>query len=124
MLSLRPDVVLIDYGLNDRGPGLERARTAWMQMITQSQAANVKVIVLTPTGDSSANLLNPEDKLSLHAEQIRRLAADHNTGLADSTYVYVAHLKAGGKIEDLLSHCNHPNRAGHELVANALMQWF
>ncbi len=124
VLSLRPDVVLIDYGLNDRGPGLEIAREAWTSMIGKAQEAGVKVILLTPTGDSAANLLNAEDKLMQHAEQVRRLAAEFSVGLADSTQAYVSYIKGGGKIEDLLSQRNHPNRAGHELVAKALMEWF
>jgi hypothetical protein len=27
-------------------------------------------------------------------------------------------------VEDLLSQYNHPNRKGHEIVANLLLEWF
>jgi transposase len=30
----------------------------------------------------------------------------------------------GGRLEDLMSQSNHPNRIGHNLVARALMKWF
>ena len=32
--------------------------------------------------------------------------------------------EAGGKLDDLMSQVNHPNRKGHELVANELQSWF
>ena len=33
-------------------------------------------------------------------------------------------LAEGGDLSDLLSWSNHPNRAGHELVARELLRWF
>jgi acyl-CoA thioesterase I len=49
VLRLRPDLVTIDYGLNDRGIGLERARSAWGRMIAEAREAGVPLILLTPT---------------------------------------------------------------------------
>src|SRR6266704_3351789 len=54
VLTHQPDVVTIDYALNDRRIGLERARTAWASMIEQAKAKGVKVILLTPTADLAA----------------------------------------------------------------------
>src|SRR5690606_24484889 len=120
----RPDVVTIDYGLNDRRIGLERARSAWTRMIEQAEAAGARLILLTPTGDTSANLENPDDPLHQHAEQIRTLARKHRTGLVDSLAAYQNYLNDGGRLEDLMSQSNHPNRRGHELVARGLLEWF
>ena len=50
VLRYDPDVVTIDYGLNDRGIGFERAREAGSSMIKPAQTEGVKVILLTPTG--------------------------------------------------------------------------
>lgn len=33
VLCHRPDVVTVDYGLNDRVVGLERAEAAWRRMV-------------------------------------------------------------------------------------------
>jgi acyl-CoA thioesterase-1 len=38
VLCHRPDVITIDYGLNDRSIGLERARASWSRMIDASRA--------------------------------------------------------------------------------------
>jgi acyl-CoA thioesterase I len=124
VLSHRPDVVTIDYGLNDRGIGLERAKKAWTAMIEKAKKAGVKVILLTPTGDLSSKLDDPNDPLNQHAAQIRALAAEHHVGLLDSLALFKRYVHGGGKLQDIMSQVNHPNRKGHDLVAEALLLWF
>jgi len=67
---------------------------------------------------------NPKAPINLHAEQIRALARQYSTGLVDSLEAFKAFRKTGGKLETLMSQFNHPNRQGHELVANELLKWF
>lgn len=124
VLALRPDVVTIDYGLNDRRLGLERAKRAWSSMIERAQAAGAKVILLTPSWDLSAKPDDPKDPLFQHAAQIRELAKQYHTGLADSLDAYLQARSKGTKVEDLMSQVNHPNRAGHELILKGLLPWF
>ncbi len=124
VLSHRPEVVTIDYALNDRKMGVERARKAWMSMIEMALAHNVKVILLTPTPDLSANLDDPADQLNRHAEMIRALAKRYHVALVDSLQAFKDYAKAGGKIKDVMAQGNHPNRQGHEFVAKALLEWF
>ena len=123
VLSLKPDVVTIDYALNDRGIGLDRARIAWVSMIRKAQTAGVKVILLTPTGDLTSHLDDPKDPLNLHANQIRALAAEYHVGLVDSLSAYQRYVHTGGHLKDLMSQVNHPNRKGHELVTTELLKW-
>lgn len=124
VLPLRPDVVTIDYALNDRQLGLERAEAAWRSMITNALAHHIKVILLTPTPDLTSPLNDPNDALNLHARQIRRLAAEYGLGLADSLAAFRTAVKAGPRLADLMAQTNHPNRRGHEIVVDALLRWF
>jgi acyl-CoA thioesterase-1 len=124
VLAMRPDVVTIDYALNDRAIGLARAEKAWRAMIEMAQAQAVKVILLTPTADLTARLENPDDPLLQHAEQIRRLAREYQVGLVDSLVQFQNVVRSGGKLSDFMAQGNHPNRKGHELVANELLKWF
>ncbi len=124
VLALRPDVVTIDYALNDRGIGLARAETAWKTMIAQAKAAGVKVVLLTPTPDTSASLDDPNDPLNQHAEQIRRLARENGVALVDSLALFQARVRAGEPLESFMSQSNHPNRKGHEIVAAELLKLF
>lgn len=124
VLALKPDLVLIDYALNDRGLGLPRAKAAWKSMIEKAQARKVKVLLLTPTADLSAKLDDQADSLSHHAEQIRSLAQEYHCGLVDSYARFARYVHGGGKLQDLMSQVNHPNRKGHDLVVEAVMEWF
>jgi len=127
VLCHRPDVVTIDYGLNDRRAGLEAAAAAWGSMIEAAQARGARVILLTPTPDASGLATasaEPWRQLVCHTAQIRSLAVAHGVGLADSFAAFQRYTDAGGDLTDLLSWTNHPSRAGHELVAKELMRWF
>lgn len=124
VLSHRPDVLLIDYALNDRGIGLKKARDAWTVMIEKAKQQNVKIILLTPTGDHRADLNDPVDPLHQHAEQIRELSKEHAVGLVDSFQLFKNYVDQGKPLADLMSQVNHPNRQGHDLVSRALLDWF
>lgn len=124
ILSLRPDVVTIDYALNDRGIGLERAKAGWTAMIEQAKERGIKVILLTPSPDTRANLADPADPLNQHAAQVRELAAAHHVGLVDSLAAFHKATADWRDLPDFMSQINHPNRRGHELIARALLEWF
>lgn len=122
VLCHKPDLITIDYALNDRRLGLDRAAAAWQGMIRR--ARETKLILLTPTPDQSAKLDDPADPLNQHADQIRRLAADHGLALVDSIAAFKSRLQAGDALPDLMSQINHPNRKGHDLVTAELLKWF
>ncbi len=124
VLPLKPDVLMIDYALNDRSIGLARAEKAWRSMIESALAAHIKVILLTPTPDLKADLANPADPLNRHAELVRQLAAEYHVALADSLGAFADAVKSGRDPASLMAQNNHPNRVGHELVAQRLLAWF
>ncbi|MCE5187441.1 MAG: SGNH/GDSL hydrolase family protein [Planctomycetaceae bacterium] len=124
VLSLHPDVVMIDYGINDRRLTARESSNAWSSMINKAKEANVPVILLTPTGVEGVDPRDSQDSLFKQAQQIRRLAFMNEVGLADSYQAFARYIRSGGKMEDLLSQINHPNRKGHELVAAELAKWF
>jgi lysophospholipase L1-like esterase len=123
VLNHRPDVLFIDYALNDRKNGLETSLKAWESMIEKALKYGTKVIILTPTPDTKEDILADEATLQKHSEQIRALAQKYKIGLVDS---YAA-FKTLAKTEDLkkyMSQNNHPNAAGHEVVAQLIYEYF
>jgi len=124
VLSVQPDLVTIDYALTDLMVGLKKAEKSWRSMIQACQKNGIKVILLTPTADTTAELDDPDELINKHARQIRKLAEEYNIGLVDSLFLFNQYIKEGGRLDDLISQINHPNRKGHELVANELLRWF
>lgn len=123
VLTHRPDVVTIDYSLNDRRIGLDAARRAWASMISAANEAGALVVLFTPTADLRADWENPKDPLAQHAAQVRELAKEYDVALVDSAKAFQAYVNDGGSLEDLMSQVNHPNRQGHDLVVRELMRW-
>lgn len=125
VLVHKPDVLFIDYALNDRKIGLNAARKAWEQMISTAVIKNIKVILLTPSPDQRLNMqARDSSSLYAHAQQIRSLAALHHTGLADPFRLFQRIAKEKASIKEYMSSINHPNRKGHELIAAEILNWF
>lgn len=124
VLIHKPDLILIDYSLNDRGVGLEKAYLAWNQMIKSAKNQGVKVILLTPSPDQNVNYADPANELLKHADQVRKLASEHQLGLADSYHAFEFLYPDKEKLSKYMSQVNHPNELGHELIANELIKWF
>lgn len=124
VLTHRPDVLFIDYALNDRTIGLERSEKAWRSMIEAALARGVKLILMTPTPDLSEDIRSDAAPLNAYAQMIRRLAAEYHVGLADSYARFREKAEAGQKISSYMSQVNHPDARGHAVVAEEILRWF
>ena len=124
VLVHRPDVVFIDYALNDRGQPVEKVAAAWRSMIRAAKKAGVPVVVLTPTGDLKADLDNPQDPLEVRARLIRRIAAEEGVWLADVFAEWRRELAKGTEQASLMSQFNHPNLRGHQVAARVICALF
>ncbi|MFS4417268.1 SGNH/GDSL hydrolase family protein [Maribacter sp. 2307ULW6-5] len=123
VLTHAPDVLFIDYALNDRNIGLERAKAAWELMIKEALAQDVKVILLTPTPDLKEDILLEDAPLERHSGQVRELAARFGVGLVDSYGLF----REIAKAEDLkryMAQGNHVNGKGHAVVSEAIAHFF
>jgi len=121
-LTHRPDLVLIDYALNDRRMPEDKVEASWLSMIRAAKEAGVPVVLITPTGDAKADMANPADPLTQRAALIRKLAAAENVILADVSAAWQAELAKGIPQTELLSQVNHPNLRGHQLAADVILK--
>jgi acyl-CoA thioesterase-1 len=124
VLTHNPDVITIDYALNDRQIGVEKARANLAGMIDKAKERNIPVILLTPTADEASKMDDPNDPLNQQREMIRALAAQRQVGLVDSLAEFHNAVKSGTPLDTLMSQGNHPNRLGHDLVTAKLLEWF
>lgn len=120
VLIHQPDVLFIDYALNDRGVGLEASKAAMEKMVRAALAKNIKVILLTPSADLSENIKQPTVPLAKFTEQLKEMANSFKVGLADS----YGQFKVLENVRDYMSQGNHPNKQGHELIAKEIVRWF
>lgn len=124
VLIHKPDLIMIDYGLNDRKVGLEKAYSAWNVMIKRAKEQGIKVILLTPSPDQTVNFDNAENELKKHANQIRKIATENQIALVDSYKAFEFLYSDKVQLSQYMSQVNHPNERGHELIADELIKWF
>jgi acyl-CoA thioesterase I len=124
VLVHKPDVLFIDYALNDRPLGIDKAKEAWESMITKALKNNIKVILLTPTPDQRVNILEPGNILEKHTAMIRQLAEKYGVGLVDSYVIYHRIALSKENIADYMAQVNHPNAKGHLLIAKEIAKYF
>ena len=125
VLTHQPDLIMIDYALNDRQLSVQEAESAWRSMIEQAQARDIPLILLTPSWDLTWVDQGEEWRaLKLRSSMVRRLAEAYGLGLADSDQAFAKALDASESLNNLLSHWNHPSPAGHQLIAKEIAAWF
>lgn len=124
VLTHKPDVLFIDYALNDRGMGLERAKIAWEKMIRLALEKNIKVILLTPSPDQRVDIKDDLSILDQHANQIKELAKNFQIGLIDTYALYKNKVKSGSNLVDYMSQVNHPNEKGHQMITDEILGYF
>ena len=124
VLIHKPDVLFIDYALNDRSVGLEKSYAAWNKMIKKAKKQNIKVILLTLSPDQRVNYQSPDNELKKHTNQIIRLARENQVGLVDSYKAFEFLYSDKEQLAKYMSQVNHPNKKGHELIANEIIKYF
>ena len=124
VLIHKPDLLFIDYALNDRGMGLDKSYKAWSLMINKALKENIKIILLTPSPDQRVNILMPNNELEQFAEQIKQLSKEKGIGLIDSYQLFKSQLVLGDSISYYMSQVNHPNKEGHQLISNEIIKYF
>lgn len=124
VLVHKPDVLFIDYALNDRSIGLDKSAEAWSKMIEKATKKDIKVILLTPSPDQSINMFDLNNDLEKHSSQIKTLAKKYGVGLVDSYEGFKQKVLLGDSITNYMSQINHPNEKGNLLIANEILKYF
>jgi acyl-CoA thioesterase I len=124
VLNHKPDVLFIDYALNDRSIGLARSKAAMEHMIQKALLRNIKVVLLTPTPDLKENILSEQSELEKFSIQIIELVNKYKIGLIDSYQGFKNLAEEGQSLENFMAQNNHPNHKGHQLVADEISKLF
>ena len=122
VLCMKPDLLFIDYALNDRGIGLERAETAWRSMIKEALDANIKLVLLTPTPDLKEDILDENTTLAGYANMIKALGEEYKIPVVD-VYAQFKTLKQNGEdLSKYMAQNNHPNELGHQVAVQEIIK--
>lgn len=125
VLSYEPDLVTINFGINDcvLRLGLEEFEMNFVEMVRRIRAGPGSEILLL----SSQPLETPPyDRMVLdYYEAIERVAREMDVGFVDVYGAWMDRIKAGTPLSSLiLPGLDHPNEAGHRIIAEELMKLF
>jgi acyl-CoA thioesterase-1 len=123
VLVHKPDVLFIDYALNDRFSDLDKVKEAWEKMIKAALKRNIPVILLTPSPDQRIDIKDAANPLEPYINMIKSLAKDYMVGLADPNAQFKG-VAEQGKLKDVMASVNHPNESGHMIIVEELLPFF
>lgn len=150
VLQKKPDLVVIQFGINDsavdvwRDPPAKKSRVSQEQyeknlrsLVKQLKAKQIDVILMTPNSLRWIPRIkklygkppyDPDDPdgfnqyLKAYAETMRQIAKENNLTLIDVYAAFEAYAKQEGQTaHDLLLDGIHPNTQGQQLVAELLI---
>jgi acyl-CoA thioesterase-1 len=125
VLSYEPDLVTINFGINDCALGLdlEEFEMNFVEMVRRIRAGpNSEILLLS----SQPLETPPYDRRVLdYYQAIERLAKQMDVGYVDVYGAWMRRVRAGTPLGSLiLPGLDHPNEAGYKIIAEELMRLF
>jgi acyl-CoA thioesterase I len=125
VLSYEPDLVTINFGINDcvLGLGLEEFEENFVEMVRRIRAGPASEILLL---SSQPLETSPYDKWVLdYYQAIERVAEEVNVGFVDVYGAWMERVEHGTTLGSLIiSGLDHPSEAGYRIIAEELMKLF
>lgn len=122
VLCLKPDLLFIDYALNDRSIGIERTEVAWRLMIQEALEAEIKLVLMTPTPDLNEDILDENAPLVAYAKMIQKLGDEYHIPVVNVYRQFKKLKQSGTDISKYMSQNNHPNELGHQVVLEEIVK--
>jgi lysophospholipase L1-like esterase len=124
-LAYEPDLVTINFGINDcvLGLGLEEFEMNLVEMVRRIRAGpNSEILLLS----SQPLETPPYDRLVLdYYQAVQRVAEEMDTGFLDVYGAWMERVREGTPLSSfILPGLDHPNEAGYRVIAGELMRLF
>ncbi|MDD2754876.1 MAG: SGNH/GDSL hydrolase family protein [Methanothrix sp.] len=125
VLSYEPDLITINFGINDCALGLdlEEFEMNFVEMVRAIRAGpNSEILLLS----SQPLEMPPYDRMVLdYYQAVHRVAKEMDVGFVNVYGAWMKKVNAGTPLGSMiLSGLDHPNEAGYRVIAEELMRLF
>jgi lysophospholipase L1-like esterase len=125
VLSYEPDLITINFGINDCALGLdlEEFEMNFVEMVRRIRAGpNSEILLLS----SQPLETPPYDRMVLdYYQAVHRVAREMDVGFVDVYGAWMRKVNAGTPLGNMiLSGLDHPNEKGYRVIAEELMRRF
>lgn len=123
LLSAKPDLVLIAYGMNDvgrRDPEWYGRQTQTMVERIQGTLPDTEVLLISPMLGNREWQHTPRDMFGRYREELRKLTGP-GVALADVTAAWELLMRHKHDLDLTGNGLNHPNDYGHRLYAQVIL---
>jgi lysophospholipase L1-like esterase len=132
VIAKKPDWLTLSCGVNDvwhgaGGVDLENYKKNITSIVDQTQAAGIKVMILTATGIGEDPNNEANKKLAAYNDFLHQLAKERNLPLADENQAFQDAVKAAAVPGvKAVTHDDgvHPDSNGHQVLAKTLLAAF
>lgn len=128
VISQRPDLIIMEF-VNDAWMSPEVVEQKYSYLLKRFQEIGAEWAIITPHYVRPDWMNSPVERVETdprpYVAGLRQFCAKHEIAIADASLRWGHLVKEGVPYMTLLSNCiNHPNDAGHEIFAQALMEMF
>ncbi len=128
VLDQKPDLVTIEF-VNDTGLNAAGTRKRYTRIVNYLRSVNTEIVFITPhfirPDWMGLRTMKASSDPRVYTRELRRFGAEQNIAVADAAKKW-AHLWKDGipNITLQSNSINHPDRRGHQMFADALMEMF
>ncbi len=120
LLDIRPDIVVIGFGMNDwrKGVTIEEYRENLLKMLKSFESVGSRVIISTVSPSYNFERKKYNLEVDRYSQVVRDIAYEKKIKIADINALWKREIR---KVEKGLRDELHPNRQGYELICKCLM---
>ncbi|NOI18059.1 SGNH/GDSL hydrolase family protein [Vibrio coralliilyticus] len=124
VLSKQPDIIFVDYGVNDFAIGVDKSISNINEMVKLASIQSVPIVLVGPFMDIQTFEQYEGRTISLFTRKYMQYAQENNIIFINSYKLYRQSCYKPENLYICMSSPAHPNDRGHQLISDEILRQF